>query len=338
MEPHRASDPAIRLLRRELGILGVLAVVAAVGGPFLQGYSSSVATQMFLWVGMATAWNLLGGLAGYVSLGSQASFGIGAFAAGIAMTPFAWPFAPALALAAAVGGASAWLLGYPILRIRGHYFILGSFALASAIGAAALNMRFFGIRGGGTLNLPILALPAAELSHYFYFVMLGFAVLSLSVYIGIAHSRTGLALRMIRSDEDVAGALGVDTTRYKLIAFSLSGVLFALGGAIRAYWFTRVEAGQVFDAALVIQVLVMVVLGGVGTTWGPALGAVIVLLLAQAAGGFESVNVFVYATVIIAVAMLRPGGLAEVFGDVSRSVVRFQRRAEGRVDRGGRRP
>jgi branched-chain amino acid transport system permease protein len=278
----------------------------------VEGFLARFLADVFLWAALATAWNLLGGLAGYVSLGLHGFYGIGAFVTGIAVVTFA--AAPWVGVLLS-GGAAAALgaaLGFPMLRARGHYYILASFAVAEALGLLVLNLRVLGIGYGGVLDIPPLDLPIEAFNRLFYFLMLGLLALSIATYALVARSRLGIGLRVIKEDEAVAPVLGIPTTLYKVVAFGISAGLAGLCGGVWALGNSHVEATQVFSVLVIVQVLVTVIVGGVGTVFGPTIGAALLLSLDQVVGGFQEWSPLIYGLAVLLVIRLAPRGLVEL--------------------------
>jgi branched-chain amino acid transport system permease protein len=306
------SDP--RGIRRWLVPgAGLAAGVALAGLPWLgTGYLVRFATTLFMFMVLAQAWNLIGGLAGYPSFGNVAFFGIGAYATGTLMVRAGLPLAPSLALAALAGALFAVGLGLPVLRLRGHYFAVATFAAAEAMREIVNNLT--DLTGGGMgLNFPLLRGGARAIGLYFYGLMLGLYLAALAVDALVRRSRLGYGLLAIREDEEAAMVAGVDATRYKIVAFALSAVLTALAGGIYGYWITFIDPSNVFDVLISVTMLVMVLLGGGGTLWGPPIGAATLMILTELVWSrFLQLHAAILGAAIILVVIFLPEGLLEV--------------------------
>jgi len=297
-----------------LGFIGApLLGVALLVLPWVgTGYLTRFTTNLLMFMVLAQAWNLIGGLAGYPSFGNVAFFGIGAYTTGILMAKAGLSFFPSLALAALAGALAAVAIGFPVLRLRGHYFAVATFAAAEAMREIVNNLT--GLTGGGMgLSLPLMAGGARAIGFYFYYLMFGLFLAALGVNAVITRSRLGYGLLAIREDEEAAMVAGIDTTRYKVIAFALSATLTALAGGIYAYWITYIEPANVFDVLIGVTMLVMVLLGGSGTLWGPPVGAVVLIVLTELVWArFLELHAAILGAVIILVVIFLPDGLVEM--------------------------
>ena len=273
------------------------------------GYLTRFTTNLLMFMVLAQAWNLIGGLAGYPSFGNVAFFGIGAYTTGIMMAKTGLPFLPSLALAAPAGAVFAVAIGLPVLRLRGHYFAVATFATAEAMREIVNNLT--GLTGGGMgLSLPLMSGGARAIGFFFYYLMFGLFLAALAVSVLVARSRLGYGLLAIREDEEAAMVAGIDTTRYKVIAFALSAFLTALAGGIYAYWITYIEPANVFDVLIGVTMLVMVLLGGSGTLWGPPVGAIVLIVLTEVVWArFLELHAAILGGVIILVVIFLPDGL-----------------------------
>jgi branched-chain amino acid transport system permease protein len=214
--------------------LAVAALVFLMAVPqFASGYHVRFLTGLFVGIAVAQAWNMLGGLAGLLSLAPHMFFGLGALIVGyllvhgVSSLPLAGLVSvPMLALLAVI-------VGYPLLRLRGYYFLIGSLVAAQAVSTFVFNITLLGVNGSLGFSLISVApkLPIREYNAYFYYLMLIVAVAVCAAFLLVNHSRFGLALRSIRGNEVVAEQSGVPVTRMKVAAFALSGVITALVGA-----------------------------------------------------------------------------------------------------------
>ena len=168
----------------------------------------------------------------------------------------------------------AAFIGGAILHLRGHYFAIASLVVAEMLREIVNTTPDF-TGGGMGLNLPILRISVGAQAQFFFYAMLALAVLCTATAILVQHSKLGFGLRCIQQNEDAASMLGVNTYAYKTAAFSLSAVFVGIAGAIYANWTNYIEPPDVFDVLLAVKPLVMVLLGGLGTIFGPAIGALI---------------------------------------------------------------
>jgi branched-chain amino acid transport system permease protein len=271
-------------------------------------YLLRLATTICMYAVMAQSWNFIGGLAGYPSFATAAFFGLGAYASAILQNhgtplPLAWGCAgiAALAFAAFLGGA--------ILHLRGHYFAIASLIVAEMLREIVNTLPNF-TGGGKGLNLPMLPISVAAQAQFFFYAMLALALLCTASAIVIHRSKLGFGLRCIQQNEDAASMLGVNTYAYKTAAFSLSAVFVGVAGAIYASWVNYIEPPDVFDVLLAIKPMVMVLLGGLGTLFGPALGAVILLAFEELVWrNFLTIHAAALGFIIVVLVLFLPNGI-----------------------------
>ena len=257
---------------------------------------------------MAQSWNFIGGLAGYPSFATAAFFGFGAYARrSCKITARRWSLAWGCAGLAALVFAA--FLGGAILHLRGHYFAIASLIVAEML--REIVNTHAGFTGGGKgMNLPILKISVAAQAQFFFYAMLALAVLCTAAAIIIHRSKLGFGLRCIQQNEDAASILGVNTYAYKTAAFSLSAVFVGIAGAIYASWVNYIEPPDVFDVLLAIKPLVMVLLGGLGTIFGPALGAVILLTFEELVWrNFLTIHAAALGLIIVVLVLFLPNGI-----------------------------
>jgi branched-chain amino acid transport system permease protein len=267
-------------VKRELAIAaGALALAAALP---LSGdaYVLRIGTTVLLYSVLAMSWNFIGGMTGYPSFASAAFFGLGAYAGAVAQTS-GMPIGLAWAFAGLVAFVFAGLLGLALLRLRGHYFAIASLVVAEVLREIANSAT--DLTGGGMgLNLPVARdMSIQAQAVFFFYAMLALAALNFSAVLATAHSRLGFGLRCIQQNESAADMIGVNTTLYKTAAFMLSAVFVGASGAIYASWVNYIEPSDVFDVLFSVKAIVMVLLGGAGSLFGPLIGAAVFLGLEE---------------------------------------------------------
>ena len=274
----------------------------------------TIATQAVIWALLAASWDLLSGYTGQISFGHAGFFALGAYAAA-ASTKHA-DVSPWLGLlvGATIAAAVGLLTGFPALRLRGHYLALVTLGLAEIIRLVATN--WLALTGGpfgihDFRSFP--GLPDGALAHRqaMYLVVVAIVVVSVAIMYQVCErTSAGQAFRAIREDEVLAQTLGIDTTRYKLLAFGLSSGFAGLAGGLYAYY-VQLVSPAVASAATTSLVIGMVVFGGLGTLWGPVLGA---LLLYGLYEGLRFVgvvyNLVAVGFVIMLFVIFFPRGLA----------------------------
>lgn len=303
--PRGFGLPARRTIGVLLGCLAALATGWTLAPP-------SAITTLCLYIVVAQSWNLIGGLTGYASFGQVVFFGVGGYSVGLLMVEGGLSFWLALPLGALVAGIYAVVLGLPLLRLRGDYFAVATLVAAEATQALAAWQPASLGQGAG---LTITTVGQHRNTHYlgntgFAALSAGLALLAVVVVAVVRGSRFGAGLRVIRDDEQLAGALGVRAGRSKLLVFALSGLLAGLAGGVEAFHAVVLTPGQMFDPKITVLTLAMVVVGGAGTTFGPVVGAVVLTLLSAGVGAvLPSASDLVLAVIIVATVVVTPRGL-----------------------------
>ena len=258
---------------------------------------------------LAQALNVIAGYTGYPAFGNVVFYGLGAYTMGILMVRYGLPPAVALTGAAASGMVLALLVGPALLRLRGHYFAIGTLALNEATRALVENMR--GLTGGGQgLSLPIPGGSVEATARLFYYLFLGTMLLAVAVVVLVLRSRLGYALRAVRAGEETAESLGVRTTRAKTTAWVISATFTGLAGGIYAYWISYIDPAESFSMAVSVKVFVIMLLGGIGTVIGPIAGAFFVELLETTVwSNFLTYHTAILGLLIVLVVVFLPGGI-----------------------------
>ncbi|PYM72312.1 MAG: branched-chain amino acid ABC transporter permease [Candidatus Rokuibacteriota bacterium] len=274
----------------------------------------SIATQAVIWALLAASWDLLSGYTGQVSFGHAGFFALGAYTAAAASKHLGLSPWLGLALGAAVAAVVGFGTGFPALRLRGHYLALVTLALAELIRLTAQNWLAvtggpFGIYDFGSFTgLPATGIPRAQAVYLIVAAIVGAGVGAM-LYV-CRRTRAGRAFRAIREDEVLAESLGINTTVYKLLAFGLSSGLAGLAGTLYAYYIQLVSP-TVATAATTSLVIGMAVFGGLGTIWGPALGALLLYAISEGLRFIGVVyNLVAVGLVIMVFVIFLPRGLA----------------------------
>ena len=216
------------------------------------------------------------------------------------------PFAAGLVFGVAMAVAFAFLLGLPVLRLKGHYFAIATLALAQVMIAIVSNVELAGQNIG-------LVLPPLNNDPLFYELALGLLVLATLTVYWLTNSRFGFGLIAIRENEEAAAVMGVNTTLYKVLAFALSGIFCALAGGIHAYWITFLDPESAFDISLNVKMIIMAVFGGPGTVLGPVVGALGLSAVSEVLSSeVTSLASLFFGLVVVAAVVLMPRGLADV--------------------------
>ncbi|TWG89579.1 amino acid/amide ABC transporter membrane protein 2 (HAAT family) [Mesorhizobium sp. J18] len=316
-------------------LLVVILVALALLPQFVNAYWLRIATGALMWAGLACSWNIIGGYAGYIDFGHSAFFGIGAYATAILMGgSFGWPFAATVPVGLVAAALVAAVIGGPTLRLRGAYFAIATWAFAEMLLQLVNVLEITGGTGG-------LSLPPFLDENFFYFTMLAAVALTYGVtWLLFERSRFGYKVKALRDHEAAAESMGINTSLVKLQAFALSAVLAALFGSIFAYWVTFINPKSVLGGDITDQMVVMVLLGGLGSFWGPALGGVALFLINRLIWmnfGDTAFYIAILGAAIILVVLFLPEGIAGLFTRRGKPGNSLLRQSLARlVGRGGR--
>ncbi len=301
-----------------------LALLALLIFPWVQRsqYSQHVMVMTMMAAVLASSWNILGGYAGYTSLGHAAFFGLGGYLVALAHNHFGWhPFISTWFLAFIVMGV-ALILGWISLRTHGSAFVVVTIAMVFIFRLVALNLSSItnGARGltqprpgwGGVPWSPeFIKIP-------FHYIML--VLLCLTVFISwrIRQSKFGLGLIAIREDEGKAEAVGINTMLYKVLAFGISAYFMGVAGGIYSYFFTYIDPQFIFDVFTGVTMVLIAILGGRGTLWGPVLGAFIMEPLGNwvvGTFGGTQIHLAVFGGILLTVMLFMPQGILPTLSD-----------------------
>jgi len=287
-------------------------IVMIAATPLLaDNYTIRVAISIAMFSAMAVSWNFIGGFTGYPSFSTAAFFGLGCYAGALAQRNgvplvLAWVFAT---LFVAVFAA---MLGAIILRLKGHYFAIGSIAIVDL--ARLITSSWGSLTGGGDgLNVPLLQGTPQEVSALVLYVMLAILIVAFLTSIYVDRSRLGFGLKCISQNEDAADMVGVNTTSFKIVAYTLSAVFCGAIGAVYASWVGYIDPTDSFSILLTLKVPVMVLLGGAGTLLGPVLGAGVFVLLEEVFwANFLEWNRAILGGIIVFQIFFLPNGLLKI--------------------------
>ena len=305
------------LRRRWIALsLAVLACAVVAAIPLIGSrYAIQLGTDILTFVILACSWNLISGYTGYVSFGQVSLFGIGAYATALLVDHTAIPWYAAVVIAGAIGGFAGFAIGSVMLRLKGILFALAMFGLARILAVVAANWSFAG--GAVGLTLPAQLTPVAV-----YAEMALVALCAFAVNVWFARSGFGLDAMSVRDDEEAAIALGVDATRVKVTAFFLSAIFPAIAGGLVAWNRSFIDPVSAFDPSIDLRTVVFTLFGGIGTSWGPLLGTVVLMLVSeQLWAHLPELQLALFGVLIIAVVLVMPGGLvglANRFGWLAR--------------------
>ncbi len=265
---------------------------------------------------LGVAWNLLGGYAGQVSLGHAAFYGVGAYTSTLLLLNFGVnPWLGMLAGGVVAAGLS-FGFGWSCFRLKGHYFAMATIAVVEIVQIVFTNWEYAGAAVG--LTIPMAqrgwgAMVFADKQPY-YLLALGLLLLTLAATWAVERSHVGYYLRAIKDEPDAARSIGIHIARYKQVALALSAFFTALGGSLYAQKELYIDPGSVLTTALSIKMALVSILGGVGTLFGPVVGAVVLttieeLTRAAFGGSGRGTDTMIYAGLIVVIAVYYPSGL-----------------------------
>lgn len=303
--------------------LGVALLAAALLFPAFVTlpYPRDVLIRIFLFATLAQAWNILAGYCGQISLGHAIFFGTGAYTSGVFVArDVASPWA-AMLVGALLAVLLSQVVGAPVFRLRGHYFAIATIAVGEIVHILAVNWDFIGAARG--LYIPIKR-PDSLVNFQFhqskavyYYIVLGLLLLGLGVTRLIERSRLGYYFRAVREEQDAAASLGVPVARTKRVAFAISAALTAACGTFYAQYLLFIDPESVLPLSLSILICLVAVLGGVGTLWGPLVGAVVLIPLGEVTriylgGTGKALDLVIYGALIMIVSVVQPAGLVGI--------------------------
>ena len=299
----------------------------------------NAAILMLMTAQLGVAWNILGGYAGQVSLGHAAFFGVGAYVSTLLSMKLG--VSPWLGMLAGGVTASAFsmVVGWPCFRLKGHYFAMATIAVVEIVQATVNGWEALG--GAVGLYLPLAETGVAGFVFNrsklpYHYIALGLLLLTLTVNWLVARSRTGYYLRAIKDEPDAARSLGISLTRYKLQAIALSSGLAAMGGTLYAQKELFVDPGSTLSTSLSIKIALVAILGGVGTLFGPVLGAAALTAIEETSrilfgGTGRGTDLVVYGLLIVLIAVYQPAGIMGwIAGRLPSSSPRAEPGEEGR--------
>jgi branched-chain amino acid transport system permease protein len=322
------SSPALRRAATA-GLIGLMVVAPLVST------STSILFDALTAMCIAYGWNIIGGFTGYAAFGNVAYLGLGAFVAAGFMSRqpghLAWPWFVAIPLAVGIVALVAGGIGIVVLRLRGHYFSIATLGVGVAMPQVITSDAAFGPRGvfpnffGGGLPLNFPLAPDVQIGglvldadrYFFYGLGLASALIAWGLTRLLRRSKFGYGLVAIRENEEAAEVMGVNTTVAKVFAYMLSALLAALGGAVIGYKLTNMttEADALFSTTNNLQMIIICLIGGVGTLWGPWIGAFILFGLQEALRLLSSSAEFlawqgvIFSLLVVLVVLFLPRGV-----------------------------
>lgn len=313
-----------------IGFVAIAAWPLLVQDVFLQ----RVGALVLLAAISASAWNILGGYAGQVSIGHAVFFGAGAYASLVVYTQLGWPPIAGAPVGIVVSLLIAALVGVPTFRLRGHYFSMATIAVAELIRILASNWPLVGAAVG--LMGPPVPRSVWDLSFIsplpYHYIFLAVLCLLLALTWQMQRSRMGYYLAAIRGGDRAAQSLGVPVLRYKLYALLLSAGFTSLAGSLYAVMVGFADPDSALGILISVKMVIVAALGGAGSLFGPLVGAIILIPLEETTnalfgGGGTGVTFIVYGAIILLIARFQPGGVAALWNALEPDRLRLTRKA-----------
>jgi branched-chain amino acid transport system permease protein len=299
--------------------IGAAVVLIAALGTALSGavneYFFYAAYVVLTFVVLATAWNILGGYAGYVNFGTGAFFGLGSYSAVVLFKALSAPLAVQIVAAAAVGAALGFGVGIMTLRLRGIFFAIATVAILFIMETLMVNWRYVGGATGLQLLRPDVMAPFSSYTRMLFVVMALLAVVAVSVARYVQVSWIGRGLRAIRDSEEAAESSGVPTLRLKVFACTISGALMGAAGAPMPMYLSFIEPASTFSLNWGVSALAMPMIGGTAHWIGPVLGALLLGSIQQIVTVTISneINVLVVGVLLVVFVVAAPDGIIGFF-------------------------
>jgi branched-chain amino acid transport system permease protein len=303
-------------MRRFIWPSVALALVILYPLVFTTPFQQRLGALILLYAIAASAWNIIGGYAGQVSVGHVVFFGCGAYASMAAYSHFALP--PLVGIPAGIisSVAIAAVIGVPTLRLSGHYFSMATIAVAELARLIVTNTEYLGAAVG--LSGPTVPRTVFDLSFIsalpYYYLFLSVLLITLGITWWMTNSRMGFYLRAIKDSERAARSLGAPASRVKLYAYMLSAGLTSVAGALYSMMFGFVDPESGLGILISVKMLIMAALGGAGLLFGPLVGAAILVPLEEISnnvlgGRGAGLTFVVYGAIIVVIARFQPGGI-----------------------------
>jgi branched-chain amino acid transport system permease protein len=316
------QDGFARDRRRQLMIAAVLAAGIALLPLWVHDvYVQNILVLTLMYAALSQSWNILSGYCGQISLGHALYFGLGAYVSTLLFTKFGvLPWFGMLG-GGVLSAMIALALGYPCFRLSGHYFVIATIVIAETAYLLILNWDWAGAAMG--IDVPVrhdswLTFQFARSKlPYFYFALVFSAVTWLATW-ALEESKWGYWWRAVKDNPEAAESLGVVVFHSKMAAAAVSAFLTSIGGSFYAQFVSYIDPGSVMNFNFSLLMALPAVLGGIGTLWGPALGAVILIPLSELTRSYmggtgRGIDLIVYGTLVIVIALARPEGLIGLF-------------------------
>src|ERR1700716_955583 len=312
--------------------LGATGTVLLLAFPFIfqTSFSHHTMILILMYALMAQSWNFVAGFSGQISLGHAIFFGIGAYSSTVLFAKYGITPWAGLLVGILISTLAAIAIGVPTLRLRGHYFAIATLLIGSSVQIVFQRWDWVGAASGLYVPIdrtsPLFYLQFHTSKVPYYYLALGATAAGYLVVWKLRPSGFGFLLQALRDDPDAAASLGIAIARHKVLAFMISGAMMSVAGTFYGQYVLVLDPERLFSTEISIIVLLMTVLGGSGTLWGPALGAAVLVPLSEYSriwfgGTGRTIDLMLYGILILLVCMWRPSGILSLLEE------RIRRRA-----------
>jgi len=299
------------LKQKDILSFGTLAVIIIILPLFVESkYYFIVLNVIGLNTIVVVGLNLLIGFAGQISLGHAAFYGLGSYFSGILTVNYGFPLWPAMVVGMLATGAVAYLIGYPSLKLRGHYLVMATLGFGIIINILMGELEQFTGGHDGLMGIPPLAIGKLVFDNDLknFYLIWSFVFLCMLAARNLLNSRVGRALRAISGSEVAANSLGINTADYKVKVFVLSAMFASISGSLYAHYITFISPSS-YDFYYSIQVVTMVIVGGMGSLWGSLLGAGVLTCISEALHVAKQYHIIAYGVFLCLVLVFLPEGV-----------------------------
>lgn len=292
-----------------------------------------------IWSILGMGWNVIGGFTGLVSNGHSMFYGFGAYAVGLTLQYFGWSPWFSIFFGMAVCAGLAYLIGKPVLRLKGHAFAICTQALAECARYVCVNLKVTnGAKGVSmfkkSLN-PVLFLQFKD-PRIYYYIYLVVLLIVLALIKWLSKGKFFYYLRTIKGNEEAAASVGIDVAKYKTRAYMLSAALVSLGGSMYAQYILYFDPASMMTLNVSMMIVLVSVMGGIGTVTGPIIGAIVIETLSEytraVLGSFGGLDMVLYGLLVIIIVLFLPGGLLTLPGAIKDSIARRKGVKEGSAE------
>ncbi len=312
------GDPASTFVPRFVSTVVPLLLLVSLAALPLMGPGPNIIRLLFVTLTLVTAsvgWNLIGGFAGQISFGFAVFYGLGAYTTALSINGGISPLLGFL-MGASVAAVASLLVGLPTFRLKGPYFAIATIGVSEAVRVVMMNLPWT----GGASGYRIIEKTRFVQSHHYYTALV-LAALAVGISILVRRSKLGLALIAIREDQDAASDLGVNPFVAKLLVHTLAAALAGAAGGVYARYALFIDPDGVFAFRNGIAILLMPIIGGVGTIWGPVIGAFVYgLIHEEVVANFPQGHLLIFGSLLILIILFEPGGVVGLFQESIRFV------------------